>query len=75
MWQRPCPAKITILSPVDHDIRKAVIVPAAIPHNHPFCPWDKRTRKAKAAERMMHNGSEDGNGDMEAGGEFDDDAA
>lgn len=52
MQQRPCPAKITIFSPVDHSLRRAVVIPApGIPHNHPFCPWDKRTRRARAAAR------------------------
>ena len=28
------------------------MIPApGILHNHPFCPWDKRTRRAKAAAR------------------------
>ncbi|KAF8508388.1 hypothetical protein JB92DRAFT_638203 [Gautieria morchelliformis] len=54
MEQRPCPAKITVFSPVDHSLRKAVVIPApGIPHNHPFCPWDKRTRRAKAAARAV----------------------
>jgi hypothetical protein len=52
--QRPCPARLTVFSPVDHSLRKAVVIPApGIPHNHPFCPSDKRTRRAKAAVRAV----------------------
>ncbi|KAF8521562.1 hypothetical protein BU17DRAFT_87753 [Hysterangium stoloniferum] len=52
MLQRACPAKITIFSPINHELRKGVVIPApGVQHNHPFCPWDKRSRREKAQLR------------------------
>jgi len=46
--QRMFPAKIIIYPPIDHAIRKAVVIPVAgLPHNHPSFPNYKPTFQAK----------------------------
>ena len=46
--QRPCNAAFTIYSPLDHNIKKAIIIPApGRPHNHPSFPQHKLTYEAK----------------------------
>ena len=45
-----CQATITIYSPLDPTIRKAIIIPGAgLPHNHPSFPLQKLTIPAKKA--------------------------
>ncbi|KIJ43436.1 hypothetical protein M422DRAFT_253319 [Sphaerobolus stellatus SS14] len=47
---RPCSAKITIYCPIDQNIRKAIIIPAAgQPHSHPSFPRSKLTYDARIA--------------------------
>ena len=46
--QHSCHASFTIFSPIDHTLRKAIIIPAAgRPHNHPSFPMHKLTYEAK----------------------------
>jgi len=46
--QRGCGAGFTIFSPVDHNIRKAIIIPTpGKPHNHPSFPMQKLTYEAR----------------------------
>ncbi|KIJ37165.1 hypothetical protein M422DRAFT_260325 [Sphaerobolus stellatus SS14] len=47
---RPCNACLTIYSPVDRSIRKAIVIPAQdMPHNHPSFPSAKLTYQGNAA--------------------------
>lgn len=47
MIVRPCPAKIIVFTPVDSNVRKALLVPQSVPHNHPVYPEHKLSFEAE----------------------------
>ncbi|KIJ42596.1 hypothetical protein M422DRAFT_254378 [Sphaerobolus stellatus SS14] len=48
--RRPCNARLTIYSPVNRSIRKAIVIPTQDrPHNHPSFPSAKLTYQGKTA--------------------------